>query len=648
MANITFGSNWQPYTIADLSGGLNIDTSKVNPNELLVCENIDLQTYGAVTKRGGYRDCNATARTVTSGNGGIRTLFAYSKNTSGVFSETVLGANDGKIFKGVAGTVPANKLVFSSFTDLTTGLTAGDKFYMAALVNRAMISSIHHRLWTDGTTVYNNGVAAPAAPSTNVIAAGGALTIGTYKVAYAYKMSGNNYYETNVGATATVSIAVNNSYVEVTVAASADPQIDKIRIFITSPGGEVLYYQTEVANANATIDIGLTTTLAGEVAVLDNFVPPKAKYILSVGNRIFYANTDDAKNGTSLVRWSHLNDPHSVGEANWAEFSPEDGTEITGIGAVLNYLVVFKRNSIFTLDLGDFSKAQISHKDGAICDGSIQTLYNGKSVAFLSESGVKVFDGQNVISISDLKVNTIVCHNIDMDDVADKTVSLYYPTGRKYSLVLPVASGSYVWLNYYFDEYGKMSSWSQYLMFSPTAMCLAADDDGNIVPLAAHYSGTSAYISETDYRRSNTDGCYFDPTAAPGSEITPGATVQMKFKTVPHNFGAAGATKQVRRCDLEWMSASPTEAQFEVAVDFGTHTGIIKKVSHDGATFWGGFYWGHGYWGQSGRAVDRIDLRGKGQNYEFIFLENSDSIVTVYGMNFLFYPVSYQGVTDAQ
>lgn len=645
---MTFDSSWQQHTISDLSGGLNIDTSKVKSNEMSVCKNIDLQTYGAVMKRGGYRNCNLTARTVTSGNGGITTLFEYSKNAAGVFSDTILGANDGKIFRSVSGTVPSNKLVFSSFVDLVTGLTSTDKYYMAALVNRAIISSIHHRLWTNGLAVYNNGVAVPAAPTTNIIASGGALTIGTYKVAYAYKMSGNNYYETNAGATATVSIVANNSYIEVTVAASSDPQIDKIRIFLTSPGGELLYYQTEVANTGATINIGVTTPLAGDVAKLDNFIPPKAKYVLSVGNRIFYANTDDAKNGTSIVRWSHVNDPHSVGELNWAEFSPEDGTEITGIAAVLNYLVVFKRNAIFTLDLADFSKSQVSHEHGAICMGAIQTMHNGKTVAFLSESGVKVFNGQDIISISDLKVNTLVCRNINMNQVAAKTVSLYSPTEQKYSLVIPSSSGSYIWLNYYHDEYGSMSSWSHYEMFYPTAMCLANDNQGNVVPLAAYYSGTNAYISEINYRLSNTDGCYYDPEAMAGSEMTDGATIEMEFKTIPHSFGAPGVTKQVRRCDFEWMSAASTEAWFEVVVDFGIGTGVVKRVAHDGATFWGGFYWGNAYWGQSGRSVDRIDLKGKGQNYEFVFKENSNSIVTVYGMNFLFYPVAYHGVTDAQ
>lgn len=640
MANVILDSSWQPYSINDLGGGLNVDTAKVNLNELMIAENIDLQNYGAVSKRGGYRNCNASARAVTAGNGGITTLFNYSRNTAGVFGETLLGANDGKIFKCVAGTTPPNKLVFSSFTDLTTGLTSTDKFYMATLANKCVISSINHRLWTDGATVYNNGVSAPAAPSINVIGSGGAMTIGTYKVAYSYRRSTEGGYETNYGTLADAVIVANNSYIEVTVAASADAQIDKIRIYVSSPGSaEPMYYQTEVANANATIDVGKTTLLAGDVGKTDNHVPPKAKFIISVGNRVFYANTDDANKGSSLVKWSHVDDPHSVGALNWAEFNPNDGGEITAIAAVLNYLVVFKRNSIFVLDVYDFSVIQVSHKDGAVCMGSVQTIYNGKSVAFLAESGVKVFDGQSVIGISDLKVNTLVCLNLDNDNIEKKTISLYSPTERKYSLILPIPGGSYVWMNYYFDAQG----WTNYIMFYPTAICTTFDDDGNIVPVSAYYSGTNAYIAEINYKTSNSDGCYYDPVT---DTLTEGSEIQMKFRTVPHSFGAPGVTKQVRRCDFEWLSAVPTDATFEVIVDFGMHNGIVKNITHDGATYWGNFYWGNAYWGQSGRAIDRIDLRGKGQTYMFEFKESSVSQVTVYGMNFLFYPVAYQGRVD--
>jgi hypothetical protein len=623
MANVRFDSTWQKYAIKDLSGGLNVDTSIVQPNELLIVDNCDLQIYGAISKRGGWRKLNATARTVTNANGGIKTLFNYAKNVSGSFEGMLLAAHDGKIIKANPAALPADRLVFTSFTELVTGLTATDQYSIALLANRAIISSLNHSLWTEGATVYGNSTIAPSIPTYSVVASGGKVTIGSYLVAYSYLKSGNHEYETNMGPSATVVVAANDSHIHVTVVASVDPQIDKIRIYCSSPGGSVMYRQTEVANAAATVDIGVTTLLAGTVGQEDNFAPPKAKFIYAMANRVFYAYTDDAGKGSSTVKWSHTNDPHSVGADNWAEFNAEDGEAITGIGELLNYLVVFKRNAIFLLDVFDFNIINISGSEGCVANGSIQSTHDGKMIVFLSESGVRIFDGQTMSSLSDLKINTLVCANLDNVNLEKQTVSLYARKQMRYSLLIPTQSDGYLWLNYYFKGKG---GWTTYTMLRATAMCLTTDKDGGIVPLASYYSGTSAYIAELDYGSSDD-----------------GAAIPMVIKTVAHDLGMVGVAKQIRRCDFEWLSAT-----FETIVDFGMGSGVVKKVSHEGSTFWGSFSWGQAFWGQSGRTVDRIDLKGKGQNFEFAFRETSIVPIVVYGMNFLFYPVSYQGTPDAQ
>jgi hypothetical protein len=628
MANTVFPSTWQQYPIKDFSGGLNVDTSVVNPNELTVAENVDLQKYGAVVKRGGYRKCHTSARTVTAANGGINRLFNYSKNSGGVLTETLLFAHDGKIVKAVPQSSPtADKLTFASFTDLTTGLTTTDKFSMATLANKCIISSLNSRLWTNGTTVYNNGVAAPAAPAVTVVGSGGVLTAGTYQVAVAYVTSGNYEYVTNMSILTPTVVSVGSSHLHVDVVASADPQIDKVRIYLSSPGGSVMYYQSEVANTNATIDVGTSTPLAGAVGETDNAVPPKAKWVVSAGNRIFYVHTDDAVIGSSTVKWSHVDDPHSIGALNVAKFSAEDGEVITGAGLMLNYLVVFKRNAIFFLDIYEFTVINFSYKEGCICHDSIQTVYNGKALVFASDGGIKMLDGSATASMSKLKVDTLVCKGMNQLLVDDNTSSMYSPSDKVYSICYPSASGGYTWLNYYFDDQG----WSAYLMQNATAFCVTSDQSGNIVPLYAYYSSTSAYICQSNYGSSDA-----------------GDAICMRIRTVPSDFGMTGVTKCSRGAFVEWTAAAYTTANLEVIVDFGTQSGVVKKIIHDGSSFWGYFDWGHGYWGQSGRAVDRIDLKGKGQNFEFVFTETSTVAATLYGMTILYYPVSYQGVPDAQ
>jgi hypothetical protein len=621
--NTQFDYSWQQYPIKDLSGGLNVDTAIVNPNELSVADNVDLLKYGAAAKRGGYRKCHATAITVANPGLGIRSLYNYSKNTNGVRSDVLLAVHGATLLAGVPST---SKLLFGSFTSLSTALNATDRHSFATLCNRVIISSINDRLWTNGVAVRNNGLAAPATSVTATPAtSGGSIPDGVYKVSYSYLMSGNFEYETNASAqvSCTVTGGGGSGKITVGVTASADAQVDKIRIYISSAGGSMGYYQAEVANTTGSTAI--TTLLTGVEAPFDNNVPPKAKFVLTKGNMVFYGYTDDTAIGSSLVRWSAINDPHSCPSANWAMFNAEDGDEIVGLGEILNYVVVFKRRSIFLLDVDTFSKTQVNQEGGALSNGSISTILGGNALMYHSDEGVMIFDGQQSTPITKNKINTLVCANVDKDNCPAYTMSSYSPEKRRYSIYIPMADSSYLWLNFFLDAKG----WTLYKNITPTAFGNAFDDDGRNVQLFAVKSGTDAFICQADY-------AYADDTAA----------IQMAIKTVSHNMGMDGLTKQVRRCYLDWYAASATNATFSVKVDYGSRAGVSKDISHGGSVNWGYFYWGQSYWGQSGRETDRIDLKGKGLGYEFSFTESSTTSVIVYGMTISYYPLAYQGTID--
>ncbi len=137
---------------------------------------------------------------------------------------------------------------------------------------------------------------------------------------------------------------------------------------------------------------------------------PNAKYLLYKGTRVWAFNMPGGytpTGGTALedprsaVVWSDLGNPGSFPAANVNLFSPNDGEEITGVGVIGDYILVFKRSRTFVIyDLDTGANRVLSEGVGCASHRSIARGREG--TYFLSNAReIVVCDGSRMQTISD-------------------------------------------------------------------------------------------------------------------------------------------------------------------------------------------------------------------------------------------------------
>lgn len=107
----------------------------------------------------------------------------------------------------------------------------------------------------------------------------------------------------------------------------------------------------------------------------------------------------------SALAWSEQGDPRNFPAANVTMFDPNDGDELTGIGRLGSYLVVFKRRKTWLVyDLDTSANRQLSAGIGCISHRSIVETPHG--LLFMSERGPAICDGSSIKMIED-KLNLV-------------------------------------------------------------------------------------------------------------------------------------------------------------------------------------------------------------------------------------------------
>ena len=184
----------------------------------------------------------------------------------------------------------------------------------------------------------------------------------------------------------------------------------KLEIYRTQNNGTVLFFNGEIDNGTSTFtdtkadsDIIDNITLYTEGDVLDNDPPPRAKFIVSINDIIWYGGI---KEGTverpNRIRHSNKNAPYSNPEPHFEDLDDE----ITGIGAVNIFPIVFCKTKIYRLEgfydtsgRGFIKKREISNTVGCISHRSIVQVRNG--LFFAADDGFYFTDGFQVKRISE-------------------------------------------------------------------------------------------------------------------------------------------------------------------------------------------------------------------------------------------------------
>lgn len=332
-----------------------------------------------------------------------------------------------------------------------------------------------------------------------------------------------------------------------------DTTVIKVFIHRTEDAGTVFYKVGEVTNGTTTFND--TTTDAAlvllpkaytEGGVLDNDPPPAAKFVVTAGDKVWYAWTKE--NGVeypSRLRQSNPFDPDSCPAGNFHTL--ED--DFAGLGAVGVYPIALCKSRIYRIE-GGFDKTgrgsivpkDISRVVGCVSHQSIVNTERG--VFFAGTDGFYYTDGYQCKKISDefnttyneLISTTTKQKNIQgMYDALENRV--YWTVQREDSSgendAIFVAD-----LRWGIEFGGVFTTLSGQSTFFPTALC--------------YHNRTILHSDEEGYIYKFDEGTDTDPKR--DLLLTPDAwdtqTILHDYKGPATNFGVSEMVKLVPHCTL--------------------------------------------------------------------------------------------------
>jgi hypothetical protein len=397
----------QLYTINDFRGGLNKKTSEysIKRNEAVGLINTTFDEYGSLVVRKGYQ--KLTDKPVSSGNNVVNSMFKYYKK-SGV-GYLIATAGTGVYYD--------NNSVWTSIgSDVT--FTANQRFKFTVFDDLLYMTNGANKpcVWSGAGNIRQVGIVAPSS-GTTTLASSGLCTDGVHQVKITYYNSTDDVESAAYGLTERTCGGGNNKITLGSLAASTDPQVDKVRIYMTVAGGTDFYLVTEQVDTTTTYDISLSdATLQGNASFpnTSNYPPPTdCRYIATSKRRLFLAHNSTYK---SRLYYSESGAPEYFPLTNYLDISKDDGDVITGIMPFNDYLYVFKGNSTYAVvDPADPSTStiqEISRHLGCfaphtLCLGQFQrktdlgefTLIPG--IVSYTRYGIMGFDGSRYHPLSE-------------------------------------------------------------------------------------------------------------------------------------------------------------------------------------------------------------------------------------------------------
>lgn len=123
---------------------------------------------------------------------------------------------------------------------------------------------------------------------------------------------------------------------------------------------------------------------------------PNGRFAVWAGNRLWVVPASDP----TAVAWSDIRDVRSWPAANITRFDSQDGGDITGLGVVGPYVLVFKRDRAWAIyDLDTSANRALDGGAGCVAHRSIAETPRG--TFFLSVDGIYVTDGNTAQRVSE-------------------------------------------------------------------------------------------------------------------------------------------------------------------------------------------------------------------------------------------------------
>jgi hypothetical protein len=477
---------------------------------------------GTVTASGEY------TYTVTAGTTEGLTFTPTTAWGGAITKASIMAVTEtaGSKTKVIGGVVTGTSEVDLTWTDVLTDLTSGDTVQprWAIMQDRAFrVDGTNKNYWFQDVSDYHYlGCPAPATMPTVASTTGGSIIADDYNVAYTYvKKYGTYIVEGNPSPAAYITIA--GTAITCGVIGSTEKDISHIRIYRTlkDESGSYYYFDQETPNATKTVtlknsddDIG-----DGEVLEFNHDMPPKGKFILGGGSRLWLIDT------SGTLHWSLLDQPEIMPAINYMTFDPKDGDPVMGMCALRKHLLVFKRYKTYLVDMFSesvaddgtvmLSKDVVSSVYGCVASGSICAAGTDSAI-WLSHSGFLYYNGGTIRNISGgdgnmpSRIQSVV--NTFMKNGAENFIdSLYHSERQLYhvNFLYRNSAGDTIVAQRHLVWSVISDTWTEYIYTSDagarlyeTCLTIAHDSLGREVMLVSYIDSTTgvvAYVFQGEY-----------------------------------------------------------------------------------------------------------------------------------------------------
>lgn len=216
-------------------------------------------------------------------SGGVHKRLGYTKVIEGVFhslwddEQDAYVVKDGDLVK-LNTDYSTTTLLASVGTDKISYAQADGKIYFSSISVKGVIENGSVRDW--GIERMN--------PLPVVSTGSGLLTAGTYQIACTYVASDGR--ESGVGRAQVVEVSNNSSIILSSIPTSPESQVDRVRIYCTTPNGEILYFAKSIANGTSTVTIADTRDFITPLKSFGYNTPPQGHIVRYSHGRILVAD----------------------------------------------------------------------------------------------------------------------------------------------------------------------------------------------------------------------------------------------------------------------------------------------------------------------------------------------------------------------
>lgn len=323
------------------------DTTVVGSKELVGTlskgDNTDLVDDSLLKKRNGSFPVNTAAWSTRRIRGGIE-----YKNSNGTVEQLLYGESSTTTgTSGILGKINGT----STPTTITSGLKDDIKPSLFQFRSLIFLLNGTNNLIYNGTTTRQIGIDGPvSAPSLSTTISGSLNTSAAYIYGY-------SYYNTVTGAESNLS-PISDSFTTgsdssgsgftINVVAGTSTTADKIRIYRSVSGGDVLFFVDEISITSTSYSDTIADVDLGTEAELDNSrLPEVAKFGIVNDNRIFAGGFPSNPNRTHYSKIGITGPmPESFQALDFIDCNINDGDKILGYGVAGTSTIVLKERSV--------------------------------------------------------------------------------------------------------------------------------------------------------------------------------------------------------------------------------------------------------------------------------------------------------------